>query len=535
MGEYANPTGYVDTQTGQHFRDLTTNIANIVGKASTDYIGQMKANEEERKKTREQDAKDQREADAVALKYQADSSAVSNKNTKIDLSKTFDANLTRVGTLGLLDAKGQATQDEKTELNAIRLSPDGVSAYVGTLADVGTGFAEDYKKDFGTSGSIDRFFNAPELIDVMKASTGLNPNVKKTGFNSNYDPSTKQMQNSMYWDIEGQTAPLVLGDQLMKQIQTKGENVILKVPNTQDAGIAYNASQATIWEKTKTGKDGAPVPTGVLNESFKITSATQDNKPIEYKGRIVVNGEAYQDTDLTITNGKVTNSTRTYFQQNDMSKLFTQKWEDQQKLIFAESTSEHELSVKSVYFNVFEPKLAAMANDKDTTDEDKKKIKDIQKTFGLISRDGKPNREPVTPEQKNMAELAHIMIQKDLLTRQYEFTPMLNDDGSVKTEVVKKVEKKVSSNGGKGGVGGKGGGDYVSANTGTTVQDVLENGSFDKVSGVFNKVKQSGIITRNANGTYDVHKSEGGTLIAKNLTKAQLRAALEAAKVKAAK
>jgi len=48
MGEYANPTGYVDTQTGQHFRDLTANIANIVSKASTDYISQMKANAEER-------------------------------------------------------------------------------------------------------------------------------------------------------------------------------------------------------------------------------------------------------------------------------------------------------------------------------------------------------------------------------------------------------------------------------------------------------------------------------------------------------
>jgi len=531
MGEYANPTGYVDTQTGQHFRDLATNIANIVGKASTDYIGQMKANEEERKKTREQDAKDQREADAVALKYQADAAAVSNKNTKINFSKTFDANLTEVGNLALLDAKGTLTPDEKTKLNVLRLSPDGVSGFIGTFADVGTGFV----KGFGTSGSIDRFFNAPELIESLKAGTGLNPKVKGTEFVSKYNPETKQMENAMTFDIDGQE-PLVIGDAIMNQIKTKGENVVLKVPASQDLGIAYNASQATIWEKTKTGKDGTPVPTGVLNESFKITSATQDNKPIEYKGRTVVNGEAYQDTDLTITNGAVTNSTRTYFQQNDMSRLFTQKWEDQQKLIFAESTSEHELSVKSVYFNVFEPKLAAMANDKYTTDEDKKKIEDIQKTFGLISKDGKPNREPVTPEQKNMAELAHIMIQKDLLTKQYEFTPMLNDDGSVKTEVVKKVEKKVStSKSNTGGKGGKGGGGYVPANTGTTVQDVLENGSFDKVPVYFNSAKQSGVVTLNANGTYDVHKSEGGTLIAKNQTKAQMEAALRGAKVKAQK
>jgi len=535
MGEYANPTGYVDTQTGQHFRDLATNIANIVGKASTDYIGQMKANEEERKKTREQDAKDQREADAVALKYQADAAAVSNKNTKINFSKTFDANLTEVGNLALLDAKGTLTPDEKTKLNVLRLSPDGVSGFIGTFADVGTGFVENYKKGFGTSGSIDRFFNAPELIESLKAGTGLNPKVKGTEFVSKYNPETKQMENAMTFDIDGQE-PLVIGDAIMNQIKTKGENVVLKVPASQDLGIAYNASQATIWEKTKTGKDGTPVPTGVLNESFKITSATQDNKPIEYKGRTVVNGEAYQDTDLTITNGAVTNSTRTYFQQNDMSRLFTQKWEDQQKLIFAESTSEHELSVKSVYFNVFEPKLAAMANDKYTTDEDKKKIEDIQKTFGLISKDGKPNREPVTPEQKNMAELAHIMIQKDLLTKQYEFTPMLNDDGSVKTEVVKKVEKKVStSKSNTGGKGGKGGGGYVPANTGTTVQDVLENGSFDKVPVYFNSAKQSGVVTLNANGTYDVHKSEGGTLIAKNQTKAQMEAALRGAKVKAQK
>ena len=532
MGEYANPTGYVDTQTGQHFRDLTTNIANIVGKTSTDYIAQMKANAEERKKTQEKEAKENREADEVSLSYQADAAAVSNKNTKIDFSKTFDANTNKVRDLALKNVQGNITPEEKIELNALRLSPGGVSGFIGTFADIGTGFAEDYKKDFGTSGSVDRFFNAPELIESLKAGTGLNPKVKGTGFVSKYNPETKQMENAMTFDIDGQE-PLVIGDAIMNQIKTKGENVVLKVPDSQDAGIAYNASQATIWEKTKTDKEGKPVPTGVLNESFKITSTTQDNKPIEYKGRTVVNGEAYQDTDLTITNGAVTNSTRTYFQQNDMSKLFTQKWEDQQKLIFAESTSEHELSVKSVYFNVFEPKLAAMANDKYTTAEDKKKIEEIQKTFGLISKDGKPNREPVTPEQKNMAELAHIMIQKDLLTKQYEFTPILNDDGSVKTSIEKKVAKKISTNksntGGKGGKGGKG---STSANTPTTVQAVLESGSGDKLPMVINNGSQSGVVTRNTDGTYDVHKSVGGTLIAKNLSIAQMRTALEEATTK---
>jgi len=523
MGEYANPTGYVDTQTGQHFRDLATNIANIVGKTSTDYITQMKANAEERKKAKEKEDKEKREADATSLAYQKDAAAVSNKNTKIDFSKTFNENLTRVGDLGLLEAKGSMTQEEKTELNALKLSPGGVSAFIGTFADIGTGFAEDYKKDFGTAGSIDRFFNAPELMESLKAGTGLNPKVKGTGFTSKYNPAIKQMENSMSFEIEGQ-APVVIGDALMNQIKTKGANVILKVPDSQDAGIAYNASQATIWEKTKTSKDGKPVPTGVLNESFKITSTTQDNKPIEYKGRTVVNGIAYQDTDIVTTNGTVTNSTRTYFQQNDMSKLFTQKWEDQQKLIFAESTADHELSVKSVYFNVFEPKLEAMANDKYTTAEDKKKIADIQKAFGLINKDGKPNREPVTQEQKSLAELAHIMIQKDLLTKQYEFTPVLNDDGSIKTSVEKKVTKKA----------GKSGAEYVAANTGTTVQDVLANGSIDKIPVYFNNTKQSGVVEINEDGTYNV-STPNGTLIAKNKTYAEMKTALESASTKAAK
>jgi hypothetical protein len=525
MGEYANPTGYIDTQTGQHFRDLATNIANIVGKTSNDYIAQMKANAEERKKAQEKEAKEKKESDEVALSYQSDAAAVSNKNTKIDFSKTFDENTNKVRDLSLKNIQGNITPEEKLELNALRLSPGGVSAFIGTFADIGTGFAEDYKKDFGTSGSIDRFFNAPELMESLKAGTGLNPKVKGTGFTSKYNPAIKQMENSMSFEIEGQT-PVVIGDALMNQIETKGANVILKVPDSQDAGIAYNANQATTWEKTKPGKDGKPQPTGVLNDSFKIISTTQDNKPIEYKGRTVVNGVAYQDTDLTITNGKVTNSTRTYFQQNDMSKLFTKNWEDQQKLIFAESTADHELSVKSVYFNVFEPKLEAMANDKYTSAEDKKKIEGIQKAFGLINKDGKPNREPVTQEQKSLAELAHIMIQKDLLTKQYEFTPMLNDDGSVKTEVVKKVEKKSGKT--------KSGSEYVAANTGTTVQDVLANGSIDKIPVYFNNTKQSGVVEINEDGTYNV-STPNGTLIAKNKTYAEMKTALESASTKAAK
>lgn len=526
MGEYANPTGYVDTQTGQHFRDLTTNIVNLVSKASTDYISQMKANAEERKKLEKEAAQEKREADATALAYQKDAAAVSNKNTKIDFSKTFNENLTRVGDLGLLEAKGGMTQEEKTELNVLKLSPGGVEAYIGTLADVGTGFAEDWKKGFGTAGSIDRFFNSNEIIEPLKAATGLNPKVKRTSFSSKYNKETKQMDNSMSWDVEGQDTPLTIGDNIIKQIQTRGENVILRVPDTEDAGIAYNASQATIWEKTKTGKDGKPVPTGVLNESFKITT-DQDGKAREYKGRTIVNGEAYQDTDLTITNGAVTNSTRTYFQQNDMSKLFTQDWVDKQKLIFAESTADHELSVKSLYFNVLEPKLEAMANDKDTTPDDKKKIEDIQKTFGLINKDGKPNRDPVTPEQTSMAELAHIMVQKDILTKQYEFTPMLNDDGSVKTEIVKKVAKK-SGKSGKGGVG------YTGANSDETIKSVLEDGS-GKITVYYNGTNHpESMIELEEDGTYSILKSDGVTPIATGQTKKQIETALKDASKKAA-
>lgn len=532
MGEYANPTGYVDTQTGQHFRDLTTNIANIVGKASNDYIAQMKANAEERKKVQEQDAEDRRRADAVSLAYQADASKVANANPKINFSKTFDANLTEVGTLGLLDAKGKLNTQEKTKLNALRLSPDGVASFVGTYSAAATGFIENWKKTFGTTGSVDRFFNPPKLLDIFKAGTGLNPDLIETGVNNNYNDKIEQMQTSMYFNIKGQSEPLVLGDELMNQIKSKGANVILTVPASLDLGLAYNASQATIWEKTKQGKDGALVPTGVLNESFKLETP-QGGKETEYKGRTMVNGVAYQDTDLTITNGVVTNSTRTYFQRNDMAKLFTEKWVGKQKEIFAESISEHELAAKSIYFNVFEPQLAAMVNDKDTTEADKEAIKKIQLAFGTITKDSELNRKPVTPEQKDAAMEAHIMIQKDLLTKQYEFTPILNDDGSTKTEIVKKVAKKVSAN--KSNTGGKGGSGYVPANTGTTVQDVLEKGSFDKVPVYFNSAKQSGVVTLNANGTYDVHKSEGGTLIAKNQTAAQMEAALRGAKVKAQK
>jgi len=521
MGEYANPTGYVDTQTGQHFRDLTANITNIVSKTSTDYIALMKANAEERKKEQEQQDREKREAAATALAYQKDAAAVSNKNTKIDFSKTFNENLTRVSDLGLLEAKGGMTQDEKTELNALKLSPGGVEAYIGTLASVGAGFEDDYKKDFGTAGSIDRFFNLPEIIEPLKAATGMNPKLKKTSFSSIYNDETKQMENSMSWEIEGQTTPLTIGDNIIKQIQTKGSSVILKVPNTEDEGIAYNASQATIWEKTKTGKDGKLVPTGVLNESFKFTG----DQGTEYKGRKIINGEAYQDTDIVTTNGVVTNSTRTFFQRNDMAKIFTPEWVFKQKEIFAESTADHELSVKSLYFNILEPKLAAMADDKDVTDADKEEIKKIQNLFGKLK---KGDISTVTKDQTDMAELAHIMIQKNLLTKQYEFTPILNDDGSVKTEVVKKVVKKP-------GKSGKNGTQYVAANTGTTVQDVLGNGSIDKVPVYFNGTKQSGVVEINDDGTYNVSTSVGGTLIAKNKTYAEMKDALESASTKAAK
>ena len=529
MGEYANPTGYVDTQTGQHFRDLTTNIANIVGKASTDYIAQMKANAEERKKIQEQDAEDRRRADAVSLAYQADASKVANANPKINFSKTFDANLTEVGTLGLLDAKGKLNTQEKTKLNTLRLSPDGVTSFVGTFADAGTGFIENWKKTVGTTGSVDRFFNPTKLLDIFKAGTGLNPDLIETGVNSNYNDKIEQMQTSMYFNIKGQSEPLVLGDELMNQIKSKGANVILTVPASLDLGLAYNASQATIWEKTKQGKDGTLVPTGVLNESFKLETPQDDKDKskdtvTEYKGRTIVNGVAQQDTDLTITNGVVTNSTRTYFQRNDMAKLFTEPWVNKQKEIFAESISEHELAAKSIYFNVFEPQLAAMVNDKDTTEADKEAIKKIQLAFGTITKDGEFNRKPVTQPQKDAAMEAHIMIQKNLLTKQYEFTPILNDDGSVKTEIVlKKPVKKITTN--KGGKGGKGGGaNNVQYNSEDTIEAALNSGTNGVININVNGLDKSGRIVKDGD-SYKVEKLNGDP-VEGSLTKKQMEAAL---------
>jgi len=197
---------------------------------------------------------------------------------------------------------------------------------------------------------------------------------------------------------------------------------------------------------------------------------------------------------------------------------------DKQKEIFAESTADHELSVKSLYFNVLEPKLEAMANDKYITAEEKKKIKDIQDAFGELK---KGDITAVTPEQTNMAKLAHIMVQKDILTKQYEFTPMLNDDGSVKTEIVKKVAKK-SGKSGKGGLG------YTGANSDETIKSVLEDGS-GKITVYYNGTNHpESMIELEEDGTYSILKSDGVTPIATGQTKKQIETALKDASKKAA-
>jgi hypothetical protein len=343
--------------------------------------------------------------------------------------------------------------------------------------------------------------------------------------NSNYNDKIEQMQTSMYFNIKGQSEPLVLGDELMNQIKSKGANVILTVPASLDLGLAYNASQATIWEKTKQGKDGALVPTGVLNESFKLETPQDDKDKgketvTEYKGRTMVNGVAYQDTDLTITNGVVTNSTRTYFQRNDMAKLFTEKWVDKQKEIFAESISEHELAAKSIYFNVFEPQLAAMVNDKDTTEADKEAIKKIQLAFGTITKDGEFNRKPVTQPQKDAAMEAHIMIQKNLLTKQYEFTPILNDDGSVKTEIVlKKPVNKISTKKKKSTT------PSIQYNQDGTIESALNSGTNGVININVNGLDKSGRIVKDGD-SYKVEKLNGDP-VEGPFTRQQMEAALK--------
>ena len=428
MGEYANPTGYVDTQTGQHFRDLTTNIVNIVGKTSTDYIAKMKANA--------------KEIDQAKEDFNNKIEDVKTEDLPVNFRPSFDPILNEVTSLSGLVIKGTATNDDRDKLLQAKKTPTQVSTMFGQASSFGESFLKAYALPTGSEGSLSLFTpnNIKESLSILtKQKQGGGTNVSIT-YNTNskkYDAAIDVLA------LDGKT-PYTLTAQELNNRSTDGGDLHYSIPVLFKTNDEYKVAKRDLWEAFNTD-NGKKSYTGSLKKDFM----KQDFTGKAPNGMNFTKGEAYVDIPGDKTNGVVTQTTRKFYNIYDVEKLANEDWVRDQEVAFAEAVAQSPMSPKIAWFETLLPKLNQLSDSKNTSPEDKVKISNLMKAFG--GEDFKKEKEELkipTADQTKAAQEAYIFLAKQDLKDQYQYRPALNEDGTEKTQTLNTSVKTSSNNGG---------------------------------------------------------------------------------------
>jgi hypothetical protein len=474
MGEYANPTGYVDTQTGQHFRDLTANIANIVGKTSTDYIAKMKANAKEVEEGRKKEIEDKNKIDQAKEDFNNKVGNVNKENLPVNFRPSFDPVLNEAVSLEGLVIKGTATNDERDKLLKAKATPTKVSTMFGQASAFGESFLKAYVLPTGTEGSLSLF--TPEDIKVPLAILTKQQQGLKTSVPITYNEDLRDYETSIEV-VDSNGKPYSLTGQKLNDRSTDGGDLHYSIPVLFKKNDEYKVAKKDFWEAFTT-ENGKKNYTGSLKKDF----IKQDFTGKAPNGMNFSKGEAYIDIPGDKTNGVVTQTTRKFYNIYDIDKLANDTWVEDQKVSFAESVAQSPMSPKIAWFETLLPRLNQLNNSKDASEEDKKTISALIKEFGGKSfEDERKEGKNPTEDQIKAAQNAYIFLAKQDLKDQYQYRPVLNEDGTEKTQTLN-TSSKTSSNNGGGDGGGSKNDNIILANDPTTVTNNLKKLKENKVA-----------------------------------------------------
>ena len=441
MGEYANPTGYVDTQTGQHFRDLTTNIVNIVGKTSTDYIAKMKANAKEIEEVRKKDIDDKNKIAQAKEDFNNKVEDVKAEDLPVNFRPSFDPILNEVVYLETLVTKGTATNDDRDKLFQAKNTPTKTSTMFGQLSTFGGSYLKASLLPVGTEGSVSLFtpkrITEPlSILTKQRQGKGTNVPITYNEKSKTYDTAI----NVIGSDGENYT---LTGLEINNR-STDGGDLHYSIPVLFKTNDEYKVAKKDLWEAFNTD-NGKKSYTGSLKKDF----IKQDFTGKAPNGMNFTKGEAYVDIPGDKTNGVETQKTRKFYNIYDIDKLANDSWVEDQKVSFAESVAQSPMSPKIAWFETLLPKLNQLSDSKSTSQEDKAKISELIKVFGGKSfKDEIADPKNPTADQTKAAQEAYIFLAKQDLKDQYQYRPVLNEDGTEKTQTLNTPSKTSSNNGG---------------------------------------------------------------------------------------
>lgn len=277
MGAYSNPEIIVDTQTGQHFRNLQQSIAGSFAGFAQSYAEKQQEKERQLKENKLRLEKINAEVEQYAFAVRSTVNKVKSANDKINLADTFEPLIQKAVVLksGLLNntITGQARQSAMQELADINATID--SDFSTSLADL-SGMAEDLQgamlKGIGNPGGLDAQMpeNTVRALNILQGKLGGS---KKAVYNE-ADPK------NLTWEIYDDQGKLVesFAASKLKQMNDLDINGIKIIPDPTANNEALKNQVSNVFE-------GKPVDprnpakgtqsTGRINEDFLVKSNGQ--------------------------------------------------------------------------------------------------------------------------------------------------------------------------------------------------------------------------------------------------------------------
>jgi hypothetical protein len=515
MGAYANPQGFIDTQSGQHWRDLAASLAN----SAVNIINAKKAKDKEAadeiKKNKEKFAKDQMAIDQWTIEQKSRIHAVSQKGGTVEWDATYDKWIQEAADIRLKQLQGDTDPALRKKLIAIQTSVEDYANGIANLA----GINETYTKKkglYGKEGGLSATNDSKTLTTLDLLSGKLPSKGKRTTME--YDPTTGTMSQMIYvTDIKGKEHPLSITDINKMASDPDGFGGLTLIPEVTKSIDVVNVEFMNNAKGTTKNAKGETEVNKQYADSFIDKDFTGEINGVKYVNGV---GTIERQVGSERVGGKdvATNWEQTKVYALDVNKIIGNAEIYKTKTMAeADALLVNPSEAKAAWAESIKPQLEGMSKDAFLPQTQRDEIKTL-----LERLDGCADPTiTFTAEEKEMVKEGYFLLSKGLLTKQNRVQEA-EEKISVRKTTPEKVKTKKES------------APAASANTAEMVTNALNGTHVGQITTNIGNRNRPSLVTKNARGLYDVTGLDGDP-IKSNMTYDQMKLALEEASAPAAK
>ena len=246
MGAYSNPPLLVDTQTGEHFRNLQSSIATSFAGFAQSYVSKQERLKKEQKENQQRLEEINNQTEEYSMALRSGINKLKPLDSTINMPETFEPLIQEAVKLksGLLNntITGENRQKAMQKLADINSTISG--NFSTSLADL-SGYASILDnarlKPVGTPGGLAASMNTSD-IEALSILQGKLEGTKKAVYKDN-DP------NNLFWQIyKGDTLIKEYSAANLKKFSDLGGELVKVVPDFTSEFERVMASKDNIWD-----------------------------------------------------------------------------------------------------------------------------------------------------------------------------------------------------------------------------------------------------------------------------------------------